>query len=315
MSGDPRDARIGLGFGFAAYGLWGLGPIVWKAVDQVPVLELMAQRVVWSIPLLLGLLALFHAWGELRVGLRSGHTLRLLGLTAGLLTINWGLFVYGVASGQILAVSLGYFLNPLVNVALAMLFLRERLRPAQGVAVGIAAAGVAYMALSLDAMPWISLALAFSFAFYGLLRKTMAVGALVGLTVEASVLLPLAAGFLLWLWARGASVSMAAPAADWVWFFGAGVVTVFPLYWFTQAAKRLRYATLGLLQYLAPSVQFALAVAVYGEAFTPTHMITFGAIWLALAIYTTDSLRAWRRDEAQRLHAAAGDPPKAREEA
>lgn len=310
MSADPREARIGLGFGFACYGLWGLGPIVWKAVDHVPMLEIVAQRALWSIPFLIGLLAAFGAWGELRASLRDNRTLRLLLLTTGLLTINWGAYVYGVASGQILAVSLGYFLNPLVNVALGIVFLRERLRPAQLLAVGIAAAGVAHLALQLGEVPWIALALAFSFAFYGLLRKTMAAGALVGLTIETSLVLPIALGFLMWQAAVGTSVSMAAPATDWLLFAATGAATVFPLYWFTQAAKRLRYSTIGVLQYLAPSLQFGLAVLVYGEAFTAVHMITFGAIWLALAVYTADSLRAWRRAGARRVGAVTPRGPR-----
>lgn len=294
MSDAARETRIGLGFGLACYGLWGLGPVVWKAIDHVPVLEILAQRILWSILFLVAMLALFRAWGELRAVWRSGARLRLLALTAALVSVNWGVYVYGVSSGQILAVSLGYFLNPLVNVALGILFLRERLRPWQAAAVGLAAAGVLYMALQLDTLPWITLALAFSFAFYGLLRKTMPVGSLVGLSVETTMVLPVAAGYLIWLGAQDASVSLAASPRDWAFLVLTGAVTALPLYWFTQAAKRLRYATIGVLQYIAPSLQFLLAVLVYGEEFTQAHMITFGCIWLALAVYTADSLSAWR---------------------
>lgn len=294
MSDASRETRIGLGFGLACYGLWGLGPVVWKEIAHVPVLEILAQRILWSILFLVAMLALFRAWGELRAVWRSGARLRLLLLTAALVSVNWGVFVYGVSSGQILAVSLGYFLNPLVNVALGILFLRERLRPWQAAAVGLAAAGVLHMGLQLDTLPWITLALAFSFAFYGLLRKTMPVGALVGLSVETTLVLPLAAGYLIWLGAEGSSVSLAASPRDWVFLVLTGAVTAFPLYWFTQAARRLRYATIGVLQYIAPTLHFLLAVLAYGEVFTTAHMITFGCIWLALAIYTADSLSAWR---------------------
>ena len=285
----------GVLFALGAYGAWGLLPVYWKALERVPLLEIVAHRVLWSLGFAALLLQGADGWSQVREVMRSPRLLLAMSATSLLIGSNWLLFIWAVNAGHVLATSLGYFLNPLVSVLLGVAFLRERLRLLQTLAVGLAAFGVLQLALREGGVPWISLLLAGTFALYGLLRKLAPIRPLAGLAVELLLLAPLAAGYLLWLGARHRGAFLAEGWGFESALLGlAGVATATPLLWFTAAARRLRLSTLGLFQYLAPSLSFGLAVAVYHEPFTRSDALTFGCIWAALALYSSDSARALR---------------------
>jgi chloramphenicol-sensitive protein RarD len=288
-----HDIRRGFVLGVAAYGLWGVLPIYFKAVAGVAAIDIVAHRVLWSLPFLAVLLVPMRGWGEVLQAVRRRRTFTLLLSTAVLIGINWLLYVYAVTSGQILAGSLGYYLNPLVNVLLGRFVLKERLSVLQWAAVAIAATGI--LALSGGALDqlWISLTLAITFATYGLLRKIALVDAIAGLAIETAVLVPLAIGWLVWGLASGAP-SFGSTDAETGLLLLAGIVSTIPVLLFTAAARRLPYSTLGMLQFLAPTLQFLLAVWLYGEPFGTAHTIAFGAIWTALALYTVALVRTPR---------------------
>lgn len=292
-----EDTRKGVVYGIAAYGIWGLVPIYFKAVMEVPALEVLAHRVVWSVAMLVPLVLILGKFSEVRQALRNRKTLLVLLLTTVLIATNWFLFIWAVATNRVLDASLGYFINPLVNVVLGVLFLGERLSRPAAVAVVLAGAGVAVQVVMIGALPWIALALALSFGFYGLLRKTASVGSMVGLTIETSILMPVAVIYLAWARKTGGLYLGTGELATDGLLVLAGVVTTLPLLFFTSAARRLPLATLGFLQYLAPSGQFLLAVLAYGEALSPAHLATFGCIWLALAIFTADQIKRSRTPE------------------
>lgn len=288
---SSTEASSGFWLGVGAYGLWGILPIYFKAIADVGAIDIVAHRVLWSVPFVLLLIAAFKGFGEVRQAIGNRRLIGLLCVTAVLIAINWLLYVYAVTSGRILAGSLGYYLNPLVNILLGRLVLKERLAPLQWLAVAIAAAGIGALAVQALGQLWISLALAASFATYGLLRKIAPVDAVAGLAIETTILLPAA---LLWL---GFGMADGQPffgpgARDMPLLILAGVATTVPLILFTAAARRLRYSTLGMLQFIAPTLQFVCAVALYGEKFTRSHSIAFGSIWLALALYVIALLRA-----------------------
>jgi len=292
-----QHVRRGFVLGVAAYGLWGVLPIYFKAVAGVAAIDIVAHRVLWSLPFLALLLVATRGWGEVLAAIARRRTLLLLLCTAVLIGINWLLYVYAVTSGQILAGSLGYYLNPLVNVLLGRFVLKERLSRLQWAAVAIAAAGIlALIGGALDQL-WISLTLAITFATYGLLRKIALVDAIAGLTIETAVLVPLAIGWLAWGLAIGAP-SLGSNGTETGLLLLAGVVSTIPLLLFTAAARRLPYSTLGMLQFLAPTLQFLLAVGLYGEPFGTAHAIAFGAIWTALALYVLALVRGRGRQAA-----------------
>jgi chloramphenicol-sensitive protein RarD len=285
------DVRLGVAYGIAAYGMWGLVPVYFKAVVEVPALEVLAHRIVWSALMLIPIaLAQGRRAQVLRV-LHDRKTLMVLSLTTVLIATNWFLFIWAVATDRVLEASLGYFINPLVNVVLGVAFLGERLSRPAAVAVALAGIGVAVQVVAIGSLPWIALTLAFSFGLYGLLRKTASVGSVVGLAVETSLLMPVAVGFLVWARHTGGLYLGTGETSTDVLLVLAGLVTTLPLLCFTSAARRLPLATLGFLQYLAPSGQFLLAVLVYGEPLTAVHLVTFGCIWIALAIFTADQIR------------------------
>lgn len=293
-TGAGRTARAGVLYGIAAYGTWGLFPLYFKAVAYVPALEVVCHRVVWSLAFLAALLALRGDWRAVPRALRCRRTLATLGLTALLIACNWVLFVWAVANQQLLQASLGYYINPLLNVLLGCVFLGERLRRWQTISVVLAGVGVAYLTVAYGQLPWIALVLAATFGFYGLLRKTAKADALVGLSVETTLLAPLAAAYLLYQMAHGQAVFLAGSARSDLLLMAAGAVTATPLLWFTAAARRLPYSTLGFMQYLAPTGQFLLAVLAFGEPFRPAQLVTFGCIWIALVIFSWDALRRAR---------------------
>ncbi len=281
---DHRRARIGFACGLVAYAAWGILPVYFKALDGVSATLIVAHRIVWSLLALALLVTLLKGWGAVRAALGNRRALVTLMISAALIAVNWLLYVYAINSGHILAGSLGYYLNPLANILLGRFFLGEALTRRQWTAVAIAAAGVAVLATgALDTL-WISLTLCFSFATYGLLRKQVAVDSLSGLTVETMLLVPFALGYLLFEAARGAAV-FGTSDAQFLLLLATGIVSTTPLLLFTEAARRLPYATVGMLQFIAPTVQFLLAVLVYGEAVTTAHAIAFAAIWIAVGLY------------------------------
>lgn len=282
-------ARAGVAYGVAAYGLWGIFPLYFKAIKTVPTLEVLAHRVIWSLAFLVVLMLWRHNWPAARQALRSRQTLLILCATTLLIGGNWLVFIWAVANGHVLQASLGYFVNPLVNVLLGLLFLRERLRRGQTISVLLAAVGVGYLTLKLGQFPYLALFLALTFGSYGLLRKIVKVEAMAGLTVETALLAPAAIAFLGYQMYHGQAVFGAGSLTLNLPLLSAGFVTAIPLLWFTEAARRLRLATLGFLQYLSPTGHFLCAVVIFGEPFSSTHLIAFGFIWTALAIYSIEA--------------------------
>ena len=274
-----------------AYSTWGLLPIYWKLFGATPAIEVLSHRMIWSAVFLSGILLVQRRLDDLLAMLRLPRQVLVLLLTASLLSFNWGLYIYGVNSDRVVEASLGYYINPLVTVLLGFVFLKERLYRGQPVAVALAVVGVGYFIWRLGTVPWIALALAISFAFYGLLRKVVPVAPLVGLAVETLLITPITLLFVVWLGVTGQGrFGESLPMT--LLFIGAGVATSMPLLWFNNAAKRLKLATLGFFQYLAPSLSLLLGVFVYGEPFTPVHAVTFGCIWTALLLYSVTALRA-----------------------
>lgn len=290
---DERQARIGFAFGLAAYLIWGLVPLYFKQVDQINVFEIVAHRIVWSPPLLILVLALRRQIGGLLLILGKPRIMAALAASSIVIAINWLGYIYAVTSHQIVAASLGYFLNPIVNVAIGMLVLKERLALWQAIAVALAAVGVTILALSAMAGLWISLTVAFSFAFYGLIRKLTPVGSIEGLAVETLILTLPSLGCLLWLSRQGSLGFGADGVTDFLLIFGS-VVTAVPLMMFAVAARRLRLVALGLLQYIAPTAQFLIGVFLYGEPLSAAQLVSFGFIWAGLVLYSLDSARPGR---------------------
>jgi chloramphenicol-sensitive protein RarD len=290
---DHAHSRTGFLLGLGAYALWGVLPIYFKAIAAVAAVDIVAHRVLWSLPFLALLLFVGSGWSDVRQAIRRRKTLLLLLLTAVLIATNWLLYVYAVTSGQILAGSLGYYLNPLVNVVLGRFILKERLSWLQWAAVAIAAAGImALIGGALDQL-WISLTLAVTFATYGLLRKIAKVEPVAGLAIETALWFPVALAWLAWRYASG-TPSFGSTTSESALLLLAGIVSTIPLLLFTGAARRLPYSTLGMLQFVAPTLQFLLAVLLYGEPFTRAHAIAFGAIWTALALYMVALIRSPR---------------------
>jgi chloramphenicol-sensitive protein RarD len=293
----PENARGALAAA-ACYLFWGVVPLFWKRLSHLDSYEVIAHRGLWSLFVLLTLCALR---GELQAVLavvrEPKQALRNF-LTALLLTSNWLLYVIGVNSGRVIECSLGYFLVPLVNVAAGRFVLGERLRPAQGVAIALAALAVLAMVIEFGAVPWFALGLAATWGTYGLLRKRSKLGALAGLASETLLVAPIALAFLAVRFANGDGALSRGTSSDLVWLASTGVVTVIPLLWFGYGAQRIRMTTMGLLQYLSPSVQLALGVYVYGEPFPASRALCFAGIWAGLAIYTIDNLLQQRRTAA-----------------
>jgi len=281
-----------------AFLLWGVLPIYWKFLPMVGPLEIIAHRVVWSLAFLFIVLKLRGRMGQFRAALVDPRQLALYALSGGLLAMNWLTYIHAVQIDQIVEASLGYFLVPLCNVALGLLVLRERLRPLQWTAVALAAAGVLVQLTQVGRLPWIALVLAATFAFYGLLRKRGPLGPLTGLGVETALLTPIAVGYLVWRGVEGSGALGSVGALEHTLLLACGIVTAVPLLWFATAARALSMASLGLFQYLAPSVQLLIGVAIYGEPFGGARAASFALIWAGLALYSADAFRAGRRGSA-----------------
>lgn len=289
----PDETRKGVGYAFAAYLLWGLLPVYLKQIGHVPPLQIVAHRMVWSMGLLVIAVLALRRLPAILAALRAGRTFPALMLSTTLISANWLIYTWAVLNGHVLEASLGYFINPLVNVALGMLFLKERLRPVQGLAVALATAGVGLMAVSQGGEAWIALALASSFGCYGLVRKVVAIDPLGGLAVETVLLGPVALAWLWWIGVQGQGAFGADRATDWL-LAASGILTAAPLLLFAAGARRLRYATIGLIQYLTPTLIFLQGLLLFGETLNPLYATTFVLIWIGLALYVVDSLRAGR---------------------
>ncbi len=287
------DHRAGLAAGVGAYLLWGLFPLYWPLLEPAAPVEILAHRIVWSLVFLVVVVALTSGFAYLR-GL-GRRRLQLLTLAAVLVTINWGMFIYAVNSDHVVETSLGYFINPLVTVALAVSVLGERLRPRQRVAVAIAAAGVVVLAIDYGRPPWIALTLAFSFGLYGLVKKRAAVDGTKSLLVETAVLAPLALAYLLYLGADGAGTFTSEGGGHAALLALGGIVTAIPLMLFGAAAFRIPLSTVGLLQYMTPVMHFLIGVAVYGEPMPLSRLAGFVLVWIALCVFTADAIRTARR--------------------
>jgi chloramphenicol-sensitive protein RarD len=285
---DAAHPKSGFFYGLGAYFLWGVLPIYFKLIPSVSAFAIVSHRVVWSVPFLAALLFLTRGWRKFAPIVRDRRTIVFLLLSSAMIGVNWVLYTWSVVSGHILAASFGYYLNPLANVLLGRFVLKERLSRTQWAAVAIAGAGVSVLAIGALDQLWISLTLCITFALYGLLRKVVKADALTGLAVETVVLAPLAIAFL---FSIGAAEAWAATGEENALLLLAGIATTTPLLLFTAAARRLPYSTLGMLQFLAPTLQFLIAVLLYDEPFTLSHAIAFGAIWTALAFYVTSLLR------------------------
>ena len=294
MTDDHGNRRAGLLFGLGAYLLWGFLPLYFKLLAQVPPAEIVAHRILWSLAFLVLLVALWRRWPAIRAALRASRVMMTLAVTALLIAVNWLIYIWAVLNGHVLAGSLGYYLNPLINVLLGVVILKEKLTRGQVAAVLLAGAGVAVLAAGAAEGLWISLTLALTFGLYGFIRKIAPVDALEGLAIETAILAPISLCWIVWLQQQGIGGFTAFSATTNALLILGGAVTAIPLLLFNAAAKRLPYSTLGFLQYIAPSLQFLLAVLVFGEAFTPAHMLCFGAIWTALAIFAWEGVRLGR---------------------
>ncbi|GAL07782.1 protein RarD [Photobacterium aphoticum] len=295
MDAQHNSTQRGIILALSAYTLWGIAPIYFKALQHVGPLEILSHRVIWSVLFLAGILAFTRGWHRVKAVLKQPRLLMMLTATALLVGTNWLIFIWAVNNNFMLNASLGYYINPLVNVLLGMLFLGERLRPMQWLAVLLAGGGVMVQLIQFGSLPWIALALATSFGCYGLLRKKVNVDAASGLFLETAILLPLALFYVL--------VLADSPTADWalnplstnLLLVAAGIVTTLPLLCFTGAATKLKLSTLGFFQYIGPSLMFLLAITLYGEQFTADKGYTFAFIWGALLIFVLDAVRHHRR--------------------
>ena len=295
---------------FGAFVIWGLFPIYWHQLKQVPAMQIVAHRVVWCTVFVVGYLLLRHGSGWLRAALGRPRAPLMLAASSVLISINWGLYIWAVNSGHVVESSLGYFINPLFNVLLGVLVLHERLNTAQRVAVGFAAAGVAWLTWQLGAPPWIALGLALSFGSYGLIRKIAAVEAIPGLGVESVFLFLPALAYLLWTQSQGQSAFGHLPLHLDFMLVAGGAMTAVPLVWFAYGARQISYSLVGIVQYVGPTLQLLTGVFLFGEPFTAVQAQGFGLIWAALAIYAADGLwRSRKREPLPAVTAMAAPAP------
>lgn len=290
QAGVRSDATRGVLFGLGAYTLWGCFPLYFALFEGIPAFEVLIHRVIWSCVFLAGLITLMKRWAPVRAALGQPRRLGFVLGCAVFIALNWGVYIYAVETRQVLQASLGYFLTPLVNVAMGMVILRETITRLQAVAVALAGLAIVYQLALLGVVPWITLTLAFSFGSYGLFRKKVALDGLSGLFVETLLLAPMALLAWAWLASRGQS-HFSDSAPDLLLLVSSGVVTAVPLLAFAGAARRLRLATVGFLMYINPTLQFLIAWQVFHEPLSPEKLISFAMIWCALALY---SVSAWR---------------------
>ena len=284
----------GIWNGLAAYVMWGFFPIYWKLLHEVPALEVIGHRIGWSFLLLIFVILLTKQWKGFRSVALVPKVIGIYALAGILLSINWLIYVWGVNSGFIVETSLGYFINPLISVLLGVLFLRERLRAMQWVAVGLAAAGVIYLTVTYGRPPWIALSLAFSFGIYGLVKKLAPLGSLYGLTLETALVFPIALIYLMFVQFTGTSAFLHQGALTDILLIGTGAVTSIPLLMFASAAREIPLTMIGILQYIAPTLQFLIGVFLYHEPFDQSRLLGFSLVWLALIIFWVENYLAHR---------------------
>jgi chloramphenicol-sensitive protein RarD len=298
-----NNANKGFLSAASAFAIWGVFPLYFHALQQVPAVQVIAHRVVWSCVFVLGWMYIRGELGSVRAALTNRGVVLRLAVTATLITANWLTYVYGVTHGRVVETSLGYFIGPLVNVLLGVVLLSEKLTRTQWTAVAVATLGVGYLTFMTGGLPWIALTLAFTFSGYGLLRKVVKVEALPGLATETLLLVPLAVGYLLWCeWAGVGALGSAGPITEAL-LLASGPLTATTLFLFAHGTRLLPYSTIGLLQYIAPSLQFACGVFVLHEPFDRARAIGFALIWMALVVYAGEGVRLSRRQQARALTA------------
>ena len=284
----------GIWNGLAAYALWGFFPIYWKLLQDVSALQVIGHRIGWSFLLLIAVILLTRQWENFRSAALSPQVIAIYAVAGVLLTINWLIYVWGVNSGFIVETSLGYFINPLISVLLGVLFLRERLRIMQWMPIGLAAAGVIYLTLTYGRLPWIALSLAFSFGIYGLVKKLAPLGSLYGLTLETALVFPFALIYLMFAQASGTGAFLQHGVLTDILLIGTGAVTSIPLLMFASAARQIPLTMIGILQYIAPTIQFLIGVFLYHEPFDQSRLIGFSLVWLSLIIFWVENYLAHR---------------------
>ncbi|MET8385683.1 EamA family transporter RarD [Streptosporangium canum] len=297
------ESRRGVLYGIAAYTMWGLFPLYWPLLKPAGALEILAHRIAWSLVAVVAILAVRRHWSWFRELMRTPKKVGLLALAAAIVTVNWGIYIYAVNTGHVVESALGYFINPLVSVLFGVFLLKERLRPWQWGAVGLGTLAVVVLTLDYGRLPWIALVLAVSFGTYGLVKKIAQVSAAESLTIETLVLLLPALGYLVYLQGQGGATFGSLGAGHALLLAGGGVITAIPLLCFTSAAIRIPLTTVGLLQYIAPVLQFIVGVFVVHEVMPPSRWAGFAIVWLALSVFTWDSLRAVRETRRTALEA------------
>jgi chloramphenicol-sensitive protein RarD len=296
----------GVWYAVCAYVCWGLFPIYWKQLDRVPALQLIGHRILWSFVMLAAIVGATRQWRAFRCASFNTPVLRVYAVAAALVTVNWFTFVWAVNSGYVVETSLGYFINPLVNVLFGVLFLHERLRLVQWIAIGLAAAGVFYLTVLYGSLPWIALVLALSFGSYGLVKKKGLLGSVHGLALETAILTPLAMAYLMYVERGGEGALLHGGLRSDLLLLGTGAVTTIPLLFFASAVQRIPLSLLGVLQYIAPTMQFLLGVLLYREPFTPAQFVGFAMVWAALIVLGVEGFLVHRRGL---VSAAVGEMP------
>ncbi len=288
------DTLRGFGFALAAYLLWGFLPLYMKALADIPTLEVLAHRVIWSVPIALAILAVLGRTGDLMIALRTPRMLAMGAITAALISINWGIYVWSIQTGHALEAALGYYINPLFSVFLGAVLIKERLSLAQKLAIGLAAFAVGFLTFQVGKLPVVALSLTVTWGFYAYFKKMLPIGPNQGFALEVILLLPFALGYAGYMASTGQAVFLNGTALDTALLMGCGVVTAVPLMIYANGAKLLRLSTIGILQYIAPTIIFLTAVFWFDEPFDSARMIAFVLIWAALAIYTTSLIRQAR---------------------
>jgi chloramphenicol-sensitive protein RarD len=297
MTVAPRpniDTPRGFAFALTAYLLWGFLPLYMKALSHIPTLEVLAHRVIWSVPIALVILAIIGRTEELKTALSTPRMLAMGAVTAGLISINWGIYVWSIQTGHALEAALGYYINPLFSVFLGAVLIKERLNLAQKLAIALAALAVAFLTWQVGRVPLVALSLTVTWGFYAYFKKMLPIGPNQGFALEVILLLPFALGYAIWLSARGEAVFLASDPADSLLLLGCGVVTAVPLMIYANGAKLLKLSTIGILQYIAPTMIFLTAVFWFGEPFDSARLVAFALIWTALVIYTSALIRQSR---------------------
>lgn len=298
--------KNGVLYAFAAYTAWGLLPVYWKALQSVPSREILAHRILWSFVFVSLLLLFKKQWGSAKIVLRDKSKLFGLVLSSVLITSNWYIYIWAVNNNQVVEASLGYYINPLLTVLLGIIVLRERMDKWQIISLLLAAAGVVILTLEYGKIPWISLSLATTFALYGLAKRLVQVDSSLGLVLETAVVVPIALIYLSGVQASGAGVIGNSGNPTLLLLLGTGIVTAIPLLWFAQAAKMVPFATIGFIQYVSPSLSLLLGVFLYHEEFTSAHALSFGIIWIALAVYSISRVVVARRNNPKMVSSLQG---------